>query len=746
MGIPKLNGAQVDFTGGEVDGSAQRSNALAKAGVRQARNCRALNTGGLTNRPGRRVLFEAVGRVDKVVMAPGLLFYLIFDGGTLTVRDNTGVSVFTTGGLAWTAATAKDVRWVVYGNQIAITFPGQIPKVLTLNDGGGWSIADYAELVLGTQKRTIFYRLAPKGITMTVSGTTGLINIGFSAPVLTAPMVGTRIRFNGRQMTIASVTSSTVGTANVNESLSSNRQVLTIPTVFHVPSVGDVVGQNSSGATGVTVTFAAPNLTVELSTNRRFQAGDFAYLAGPGSPTIGSVTAVADAAPAASVIWDQEIMNASAGYPASCFFDQTRLGFCGFPAVPGGVAWSAVNAFTDLYPDAFASDGLATDAIFELVPGKSLVLNVMGGADANEFVFCDNAVYYVPITPANPLRPGSVNFILVTADGAGPVQPRLADEVVIYVAAGGNKVMAIVSTGFSSRLERAIELTAMHTHLLATPIAIAVPTVGGDFAERYLYVLNADGTLAVGKYSPDLKDLKEGSIGWSPWSGGNGKWVASANAEVIYTTEYGSPAESLAELSDNTRYLDGSQLYNTQPPGLPIPGGKGPLWYMAGRTVDLVDGGARMMGTYQVDANGFIVPQFQGGEDLTSATLTAGQAWTATFEPFSSIAQAGQDVGQRVKMRRITRFMVYVQDSTGFLFAQLNGGPQTPTSPPLGTIMLVERVPAWNIGDNPTLPPPRRASAFGWRPTGRSYDPRAAIIKDTPGPLTIMEAAMEITV
>jgi hypothetical protein len=222
--------------------------------------------------------------------------------------------------------------------------------------------------------------------------------------------------------------------------------------------------------------------------------------------------------------------------------------------------------------------------------------------------------------------------------------------------------------------------------------------------------------------------------------------VAAANAEVIFTTEYGAPAESLAELSDNSRYLDGSQLYNTQPPGLPIPGGKGPLWYMAGRTVDLVDAGARMMGTYQVDANGFIIPQFQGGEDLASPTLTVGQAWTATFEPFSSIAQPGQDVGQRVKMRRIVRFMVYVQDSTGFLFAKLNGGPQTPTSPPLGTIMLVERVPAWNLGDNPILPPPRRASAFGWRPTGRSYDPRAAIIKDTPGPLTIMEAAMEITV
>src|SRR5262245_1507388 len=132
MAIPKLSGAQIDFTGGEVDTSANRSaQAIAKAGVRQARNVRGLNTGGLTNRPGRRVVFEANGRVDKVVMKPGVLFYLCFGNGTLKVRDNTGVEVFNTAGMAWTAATAKDVRWAVYGNQIAITFPGQIPKVLT---------------------------------------------------------------------------------------------------------------------------------------------------------------------------------------------------------------------------------------------------------------------------------------------------------------------------------------------------------------------------------------------------------------------------------------------------------------------------------------------------------------------------------------------------------------------------------------------------------------------------------------
>jgi hypothetical protein len=56
------------------------------------------------------------------------------------------------------------------------------------------------------------------------------------------------------------------------------------------------------------------------------------------------------------------------------------------------------------------------------------------------------------------------------------------------------------------------------------------------------------------------------------------------------------------------------------------------------------------------------------------------------------------------------------------------------------------RVPAWNMGDDPTRPPKLRDTLEHWRPSGGSYDPRLAIIKDTPGPLTIEEIGFEVTV
>ena len=64
-----------------------------------------------------------------------------------------------------------------------------------------------------------------------------------------------------------------------------------------------------------------------------------------------------------------------------------------------------------------------------------------------------------------------------------------------------------------------------------------------------------------------------------------------------------------------------------------------------------------------------------------------------------------------------------------------------PNLPALGSIVRDRRVPAYNLGDDANLPPPLREQAYGYKPIGRSHDPRAGIIKDTPGPLTIPEMA-----
>jgi len=116
------------------------------------------------------------------------------------------------------------------------------------------------------------------------------------------------------------------------------------------------------------------------------------------------------------------------------------------------------------------------------------------------------------------------------------------------------------------------------------------------------------------------------------------------------------------------------------------------------------------------------------------------------LEPFPPDAPPGQSVHQRMFKRRVSRMATYVSNSTGFLFARLFSGPITPTSPALGTVMNNYRVTTYNQGDVVTNPPPLREQAYRWRPLGRSFDPRVAIIKDSPGPVILHEIGLELSV
>lgn len=759
MAAPSGLSVQSDFTSGEIDPSIRRDadNPFLKTGARQMSNWRILNSKKASNRSGRRALFSAGPRSEEILMGPGATYYLVFGNGTLSIRDSTGTQVFSEGGKPWSASTAKNVRWAVYQKTIYVTFAGMVPRILTWDGATTWTAANFAETVNGNQKRTLFYRLAPKGITLTPAASTGLgVGIVFSANVLVAGMVGTRIRYGGCQMTIASVTNGTTGTADINESLVGAQQI-----TFGVapPFVsGDQVSQPSingipTGATGVVTAVGAFTIDVTLTSATSFGVSgigldDRIY----SSSANANPTSAATIAPPASVVWDQEVMNSYQGWPQSVFVDQNRIGFCNFPSVPTGIAWSSVTDIADFYPDAFANDGLATDSIFELAPNKSQVQDIVPGMDGSEFVFCDNRLYYIPISETNPLKPGSVAFKVISEDECGNIQPQRAGEFIIFATGGLNQLMAINIFGAYTRAYKTDSITDLSAHLFNDITAIAVMKASATFAERYIAVLNGDGTFVIGRYQTGKNNELSGNVGWTPWSGnGTGTWVACKGANILFTSTYapnGIGVVRLTEVLDDSRYLDASQLYNTQPSGLPIPGGKGPLWYLAGGTVDLMDGpnGTRMMGTYTIDANGFLIPQNNAGEDFTSVNLVCGQAWTAVLEPFIPPAQGGQDVGQLQGKRYMSEFRAFVFRSTGFVLAKLWGGDLGPNLPASGTIMQQRRIPTWFQGEDPTQEPILREGSWFDRPSGASHDPRESIIKDTPGPLIIEQIVSRTTV
>lgn len=726
--IPKATSAQRDFSSGELDDSAARGDDLAdiRSGSRQARNWRILNSRAVKNRPGRSAVLLASGRVDEVAMLPGVVFKLAFGAGSLNIYDSTGAKVFTFTPLPWTLATVSQIVWDVYRRDIYVCFPGMRPVVVSWDGAATWSLAAYAEEQVGNQKRTPFYRISPIGVTLAPSAYQGIgITLTFSAGMnLVAGHVGTTIRYMDSQIQITAVTSPTLATGITQEVLPRAVAITFATDPNNNFKIGEAVEGQTSGTKGVVVAFPGGNvMQVQKSSLTDFVATE--KIVGPNGSQ-GGITLLADlAAPLPITEWDDEVMNDFRGYPTTVFVDQNRVGFCNFPAVRAAIAWSAIGVPNDLFVGANPGD-----AIFELAPAKGQVRYVVAGPESSEFVFCDNAVYYIPISPSNPLKPGSVSFNLLTRDGCAAVQPRSVIGSVVYINAGMTSVMAVLAIGAFNRPFDVAPVSRLHAHLFNNPIALATPTSGSDFEECYTYVLNADGSLAVGKYEVENGHLK-GALGWVPWSGaGTVSWVSAHASDVLLTTSYtvgGAAAVSVVEILDDTAYLDAAIPVNAVPAGIVTPGGKGPLWWLANGTVYLIDAGTRFMGIYAVDANGFIVPQNVDGEDLASATLVAGQPWTATLEPFVPAPPPGQDAQQRLRKRRISKAVIYVQNSSGFVYAS-------------------RRIEPWVIGDDPAQAAPLRERAYQFRPRGRAYDPREPLLKDTPGPLTVLEIGLEATV
>lgn len=758
----QIQGSQWDFSYGEVDVALKRAHdhPARKGGLRQMANARILNSGSIQDRPGRRALFPApfCSRIDEVVMSPGNLFKIAFRQGEVQIFNASGKKVadFVSQGngalLPWTAANAGSIVFAQFNLSIYITFGFSMrPQVLTWDGVATWSIADYTELVQGNQKRTSFYRISPQGISIVPAAQTGSgIAVVASSPVFAVGMVGTRIRFVGRQMLVTAFTDSTHITVTIEETLPGSQQINFTSDPRSTFNIGDKVIGAISQSTGIVTATAVGSITVQLLTtssttftsqfgNQNVVAFVAETIAGPSGSLVAS-TANSITAPTGCAVWDDEVMNDYRGYPASVFADQFRLGFCNYPAVPNGIGWSAINSPSDMYVGANPAN-----AMFELAPRKVQVYYVVAGPEGSEFVFCDRALYYIPISVTNPLKPGGVEFQLLSGDGCAQVQPRLAQEAILYVNSGQNSMMAVIATGAFTRPYNTKNLSDFHAHLFTFIVNIAAPSADGTFNERYAYVQNADGTIIVGKYDASSLQTNSAVIGWGSWSGvGVVTWISAFAANVLFTSSYFGT--QVCEVLDDAQYLDCAIPVNAAPTAFAPPVGKGPLWFIAGQSVTLIDQVTRVLGTYQVDANGFIVPQFNGGEDLTRVDLVAGQQWTMTVEPFSPDAQPGADVRQRMELRQISKIAIYAVNSTGLMLASLFSGPaQTRTSPALGTAMTTLRFPAWNQDDDVTKPPTLREAVFGWTPPGSSFDPRVAIIKDTPGPLMICEIGMEIS-
>lgn len=735
MSLHKIVTAQRDFSGGEIDETAERRDdtKIFLAAVKQGQNLQALDTGAARRRFGRRVRYFDGGLHDIVHPTGETEFDVTFADQRFTARLTNGSIVSNITGAPWTDAILRELSWEEFGRHIFVTHRTIPTQLLEFDpDAGTWSLFPFTfRTLLNGALAEPFYRFADFGETMTPSARTGTITLVTSADVFEDGHVGVRFTWVKKQVEITTVTDARNATATVIETLPPTYDVTVDSVEGYV--IGEEVDGSDSNTKGelIAIDTGAKKLTIIIISGFNGYATAEYVVGGDGR---GKVTAQAEVSPGASVQWEEALISPVRGYPGTVATDAQRLIFCDLAQFEQGILWSGVNR-----PDDFSVSGDADGAIFDYVTSRCRVLFVIGGAD--EIVITDRGVFYIPISAATRLAPGSVEFRRISTDSAAKVRPAAFPDGVVFVGSTQTRLIAVVGTGQVARPYVTKPLTTHHTHLFSEVISLAVSddsaaAVGG----RYIYAANSDGTAVVGRY-----DETADWIGWYPWTGvGVINSIVARYGEVIMAVTYVLETVSVdtVEVVDPDALMDGmidlDTFVGTDPikdstgeaildsTGEPIYASSGALVPFGETNMDAMDGDF-YLGQFHIHDDGevHIHDELVAEEDLSSVSL--GFAFTVIVKPLLPSSDAGEDRGQRMKRRKIARGAITVRDTQSF---EVNG-----------------QVHAGFLGgEDMETDRPLRDATYRFRTRGRSFDPPIEIIQATPGHFTLIELAAEVTV
>jgi len=745
--------AQTDFGGGQIDEDANRreDSKIAKVGARIMTNWRQRNTGAIVSRPGRNAVAYAHGvRSERFRMSANQELIIHFPPGAIVITDqndtlisssvqgtNSGVfgfsSFFT---YPWDDTNSNQINWTKTEDRIVICFPFMQPQIALWDQKlNQFTFDGFTFGQVGPQVNMPFFRNADLGVTVNFPAITGTMTLTATDSIFRPEMVGTLLSIGGFQcvivgyintaqvyITVAPSPSLPIfwGTAirtNINRQMSfpinslaqASLSKFIMEVVYYAPA-----GGGFNFIAGMLLNNQSPAMI----------AGDFMVSAfGTAEVNLQNTGVVS---PGGEVVtWQQEFMN-FLNWPRACFFAHQRLGFCDFPLRPEAILWSSPGNYNIFWVDSAAATGnpaagaAADAAILEFIEGEPRVRNVVEW-NGDEFVFTDEGVYYVPIVQSGQaFQPGTARFNFISDATCSGIKPAVTRDALIFTSASDDRVSAIIRTGNFTTPYAEQDLTEFHSQLINNPVTIAVGRGDEGFPERYIFVLNSDGSVVVGRMQND-----KSFVGWLPWTGvGSVSWLSQGLLDIMFNTKYGS--QYVLEYMNDLYFLDHAVLINSPPLAMTqtIPPGGGPFFAFANGTVRVMDGMIDY-GVRNVDSLGNIIKHVD--DDFSSPTIVGGQAFTSTYSPFMPEAPLGQAQGQRQRLRKIARASASVYNSSGFTF----GG---------------RTIPPFDFGDNPFAQPILKETTYRTRPLGRAFDPTIELIKDNPGPLTLIEFSLELTV
>ena len=486
--------------------------------------------GGVIKRPALEKIYQFADiTVDgtKVQQARLLPFIFSDDEQYIVSLEHQKVRVFllspTTGAVSLTATITQDVNsqtlkfdhdylheytFAQAGDVMFICHPLFMPQQLIRTSLSTFQVEPFVFDQRSDNKEVYqpYFSFQKSGVTLDPSATSGSgVTLTTSSAYwdTSSPSkhIGTTIRYNGAEIEITGVTSSTVATGDILDALTVKLDVAPFRTeqgsanvevtmVNHGLSVGDSIVIAGSATVGG---IANTNLNGTRSVASIVDDDRFVFAAAAsatGSEDGGGTPKIQSHAPITS--WDEQSFSSLRGFPAAVTFHENRLVFAGTVAQPDAIFMSKSGKYYNFDVGTAAdNDSIqVTASIGEI----NQIRHVVSNRDLQ--VFTASSEMYLPAFQNQPMTPTNVQVRRQTSFGSGFERPVVFDGATVFTQKGG----AIVREFLFSDSEAAYvasPISTVSSHLIKTPIEQNVFNGALNRSESYLFITNADGTIAV---------------------------------------------------------------------------------------------------------------------------------------------------------------------------------------------------------------------------------------------------------
>lgn len=649
---------------------------------------------------GRPGLFyrSDIGTAEDVIEirpATGMAFGLVIKDTSLDIIDAGANVVQTFASVPWTDATGV---WVESFRERTVIGSAGFLYILTYT-AGAWSLTPWTFQTIAGGEMAQPYWAYRQDVTIRPSAVTGNITLTASGALWSAAYVGQRVRYGGREIQITAYTSPTVVNGTVISRLPPSYDLTVASSASF--RVGDAVVGKNTNFQGIIIAIAGNVLSV--ATLEFFDGPDInESLSGPSGSA--NVSAKAAIAPLTSPIWDEPLMSPLRGYPRAGASANGRLALIDFPLVNDLVALSSARDITD-----FAVGARDDDAIVRQVGENSpRFLHIINAGDL--LLFSDRGLYFVPLRDKGILTPNTFAAVAFDQRAANEVRPVRVDDGVVFVEGSGETVSAALLSGNYNLKWTVQPISNFHSNLVKSPKKLCGPPIYSNSPDKYLFVVNGDGSIAVVSW---LQEFGQETVGFVPWQT-NGAFVNVASIfggywAIVDRVIGGNMSRSLEEFSEDAA-LDCADPY--------VPGQAS---HLPGETVHIW-GNGWYGGITSVSAAGIVG---DNGNLLQNSQI--GFHFDARVEPWP--VENIQSLRAGMLKVRLIRTVVSVLDTISF---QCRAN------------RTIKTVDAYQAGDNVALPPTEKTRAYRFNVLGRRDHPEVEFIKHIPGPFHILSITQEV--